>query len=55
VIGLVNEPTAAAINFAHLHLSDLSAGKRAFRASSSTTSAAAFDCSAVSLEGQRFD
>jgi molecular chaperone DnaK (HSP70) len=57
-IGLVNEPTAAAIELAHLHLSDLSAGKRRSPKKYVVVydlGGGTFDCSAVSLEGQRFD
>ncbi len=57
-IGLVNEPTAAAIELAHLHLSDLSAGKRRSPKKYVVVydlGGGTFDCSAVSLEGQRFE
>ena len=57
-IGLVNEPTAAAIELAHLHLSDLSASKRRSPKKYVVVydlGGGTFDCSAVSLEGQRFD
>ncbi len=57
-IGLVNEPTAAAIELAHLHLADLSAGKRRSPKKYVVVydlGGGTFDCSAVSLEGRRFD
>ncbi len=57
-VGLVNEPTAAAIELAHLHLSDLSAGKRRSPKKYVVVydlGGGTFDCSAVSLEGQRFE
>jgi molecular chaperone DnaK (HSP70) len=57
-IGLLNEPTAAAIELAHLHLSDLSAGKRRSPKRYVVVydlGGGTFDASAVSLEGQRFD
>jgi molecular chaperone DnaK (HSP70) len=57
-IGLLNEPTAAAIELAHLHLSDLSAGKRRSPKKYVVVydlGGGTFDCSAVSLEGQKFE
>ncbi|MBA2539507.1 MAG: Hsp70 family protein [Deltaproteobacteria bacterium] len=57
-IGLLNEPTAAAIELAHLHLSDLSAGKRRSPKKYVVVydlGGGTFDASAVSLEGQRFE
>src|SRR5262249_30262533 len=53
-IGLVNEPTAAAIEFAHRHL-DL--GKRSPKRYVVVydLGGGTFDASAVSLEGRRFD
>jgi len=57
-IGLVNEPTAAAIELAHLHLAELSAGKRRSPKKYIVVydlGGGTFDCSAVSLEGRRFD
>ncbi|HVK86312.1 MAG TPA: Hsp70 family protein, partial [Kofleriaceae bacterium] len=54
-IGLVNEPTAAAIEFAHHHLGEL--GKRSPKRYVVVydLGGGTFDTSAVSLEGRRFD
>jgi molecular chaperone DnaK (HSP70) len=54
-IGMVNEPTAAAIELAHLHLGEL--GKRSPKRYVVVydLGGGTFDTSAVSLEGRRFD
>jgi molecular chaperone DnaK (HSP70) len=54
-IGLINEPTAAAIEFAHHHLGEL--GKRSPKRYVVVydLGGGTFDTSAVSLEGRRFD
>ena len=54
-IGLVNEPTAAAIEFAHRHLAEL--GKRSPKRYVVVydLGGGTFDTSAVSLEGRRFE
>jgi len=53
-IGLVNEPTAAAIEFAHRHL-DFSKKSPKRYVVVYDLGGGTFDCSAVSLEGRRFD
>jgi molecular chaperone DnaK len=54
-IGLINEPTAAAVEFAHHHLGEL--GKRSPKRYVVVydLGGGTFDTSAVSLEGRRFD
>ncbi len=57
-IGLVNEPTAAAVDFVHRHIGDLTAGKRKSPKRYVVVydlGGGTFDTSAVSLEGRRFD
>ena len=55
-IGLLNEPTAAAVEYAHLHL-DLESKKRSPKRYVVVydLGGGTFDTSAVSLEGRRFD
>ncbi len=53
-IGLVNEPTAAAIEFAHRHL-DLGKRSKKKYVVVYDLGGGTFDASAVSLEGRRFD
>jgi len=57
-IGLLNEPTAAAVDLAHRHLGDLTGGKRKSPKRYVVVydlGGGTFDTSAVSLEGRRFD
>ncbi len=57
-IGLLNEPTAAAVDLAHRHLGDLTAGKRKSPKRYVVVydlGGGTFDASAVSLEERRFD
>ena len=54
-IGLLNEPTAAAIEFAHRHLGELGRRSPKKYVVVYDLGGGTFDASAVSLEGRRFD
>ena len=54
-VGLVNEPTAAAIEFAHRHLGEVSRKSPKRYVVVYDLGGGTFDTSAVSLEGRRFD
>nr|HEX4317286.1 Hsp70 family protein [Kofleriaceae bacterium] len=54
-IGLVNEPTAAAIELAHRHLAELGPKSKKRYVVVYDLGGGTFDASAVSLEGRRFD
>lgn len=54
-VGLLNEPTAAAIELAHRHLAELGPKSPKRYVVVYDLGGGTFDCSAVSLEGRRFD
>lgn len=54
-LGLLNEPTAAAVEFAHRHLGDLGKKSPKRYVVVYDLGGGTFDASAVSLEGRRFD
>ncbi len=54
-LGLLNEPTAAAVEFAHRHLNELGRKSKKRYVVVYDLGGGTFDASAVSLEGRRFD